>query len=61
MIITAEESKYLDDALIALNDMCNLFVTCDSCPLNKFADYCGGECPVDMVPDTIKGAEVKHE
>lgn len=61
MIITAEESKYLDDALIALNDMCKLFATCDPCPLNKTADCCGGECPVDMLTDTIKGAEVQYE
>ena len=58
MIVTAEESKYLDDALTALNEMCKLFATCDPCPLNKTAGGCGGQCPVDMLTDTIKDAEV---
>lgn len=60
MIISAMEADRLNKAVNALNAMCKLFATCDSCPLNKTAGCCGGQCPVDMVTDTIKGAEVQE-
>jgi hypothetical protein len=60
MIITTEEVRYLANALTALNEMCKLFATCDPCPLNKTAGCCGGQCPVDMLTDTIKSAEVEE-
>lgn len=60
MIISAMESDRLNKAVNALNAMCKLFATCDSCPLNKTADCCGGECPVDMLTDAIEEAEVEE-
>ncbi len=58
MIISAPESDRLNNAVTALNAMCKLFATCDSCPLNKTAGCCEGECPVDMLTDAVEDAEV---